>query len=82
MVACWGVFCYSARLMESRAVSPFRPCGKILALVGDGLRNTGIAEQLSISISTVKAHIYNIFSKLQVSSRTEAVSKARKLGIL
>lgn len=55
---------------------------EILALVGDGLRNKGIAEQLSISISTVKAHIYNIFSKLQVSSRTEAVSKARKLGIL
>lgn len=55
---------------------------EILLLVGEGLRNKGIAEQLSISISTVKAHIYNIFSKLQVSSRTEAVSKARKLDIL
>lgn len=55
---------------------------EVLQLVADGLRNKGIAEQLSISLSTVKAHIYNIFSKLQTSSRTQAVSQARELGIL
>ncbi|WP_101758045.1 LuxR C-terminal-related transcriptional regulator [Oceanicoccus sp. KOV_DT_Chl] len=54
---------------------------EILQRVSDGLRNKDIAENLSISISTVKAHIYNIFSKLQVKSRTEAVAQGRKLGI-
>ncbi|MGK0500193.1 MAG: LuxR family maltose regulon positive regulatory protein [Oceanicoccus sp.] len=55
---------------------------EILQLVGEGLRNKEIAEKLSISISTVKAHIYNIFSKLQAKSRTEAVAESRKLGII
>ena len=55
---------------------------EILQLVDEGLRNKEIAERLSISLSTVKAHIYNVFSKLQSSSRTEAVSLARNLGIL
>ena len=55
---------------------------EILQLVGDGLRNKDIASTLSISLSTVKAHIFNIFSKIQAGSRTEAVSKGRALGIL
>jgi ATP/maltotriose-dependent transcriptional regulator MalT len=55
---------------------------EILGLISDGLRNKDIAEQLSIALSTVKAHIYNIFSKLQSRSRTEAVSRGRELGIL
>ena len=55
---------------------------EILGLISDGLRNKDIAEHRSIALSTVKAHIYNIFSKLQSRSRTEAVSRGRELGIL
>lgn len=55
---------------------------EILGLISDGLRNKDIAGELSIALSTVKAHIYNIFSKLQSRSRTEAVSRGRELGIL
>jgi NarL family two-component system response regulator LiaR len=48
----------------------------VLALMVKGLGNVEIAERLIVSPSTVKYHIGNIFSKLGVSSRTEAVSLA------
>lgn len=47
---------------------------EVLALMIDGLNNTEIAERLIVSRSTVKFHVSNILSKLQVSSRTEAVA--------
>jgi DNA-binding NarL/FixJ family response regulator len=46
---------------------------EILKEVYDGKTNTQIAEHMYISESTVKAHIYNIFRKLDVKSRVEAV---------
>ncbi|MEH6590708.1 MAG: LuxR C-terminal-related transcriptional regulator [Halioglobus sp.] len=55
---------------------------EILNLIAAGLRNKDIADRLSIALSTVKAHIYNIFSKLQSKSRTEAVSLGREMGII
>jgi ATP/maltotriose-dependent transcriptional regulator MalT len=55
---------------------------EILSLIAAGLRNKDIADRLSIALSTVKAHIYNIFSKLQSKSRTEAVSLGRELGVI
>lgn len=55
---------------------------ELLQLVADGLRNKDIAAQLCISISTVKAHLYNIFSKLHARNRTEAVSLGRGLGFI
>jgi LuxR family maltose regulon positive regulatory protein len=55
---------------------------EILSLIAAGLRNKDISDKLSIALSTVKAHIYNIFSKLQSKSRTEAVSQGRELGII
>jgi NarL family two-component system response regulator LiaR len=51
---------------------------EILALLVDGLSNKEIAEQLVVSITTVKFHVGNILYKLQVSSRLEAVSLAVK----
>ncbi len=48
----------------------------ILTLVGQGLSNKQIGSELSISDRTVQAHLSNIFSKLGVSSRTEAVMYA------
>jgi len=51
---------------------------EILALMVDGLPNHQIAEKLVVSQSTVKFHVSNILSKLEVSTRTEAVSMALK----
>lgn len=55
---------------------------EILALIAAGLKNKEIAEQLFISLNTVLYHNKNIYSKLGVSKRTVAVSKARELGLV
>jgi LuxR family maltose regulon positive regulatory protein len=55
---------------------------EILRLVTDGLSNRQISERLFISLSTVKGHNRNIFDKLQVKRRTEAVARARELGMI
>jgi DNA-binding NarL/FixJ family response regulator len=47
-----------------------------------GAANKEIAAQLSITESTVKTHITNIFQKLDTSDRTEAVTQAIKRGII
>ena len=47
-----------------------------------GLSNEEIGERLFLSLSTVKGHNQKIFDKLQVRRRTEAVVKARELGLL
>ena len=54
----------------------------ILRLVSAGKANKEIARQLAISEETVKAHLKNIFVKLGVSDRTEAVITAAKRGII
>jgi DNA-binding NarL/FixJ family response regulator len=55
---------------------------EVLNRAAAGLSNTKIAAELFVSETTVKSHLVHIFSKLDVSSRTAAVSKARRLGIL
>lgn len=55
---------------------------EVLALLSQGARNKEIAEQLVIAERTVKIHVGNILSKLQVSNRTEAVAVAQELGLL
>ena len=52
----------------------------VLKLVTKGLSNKDIADELCLSIRTVQGHLGNIFNKLQVSSRTEAVVRALKEG--
>ncbi|MCC6187621.1 MAG: tetratricopeptide repeat protein [Anaerolineales bacterium] len=54
----------------------------VLGLVAQGLSNDEIAARLFLSLSTVKGHNRNIFAKLQVQRRTEAVARARRLGLL
>lgn len=54
----------------------------VLLLLGKGLQNKQIAEQLFIGIGTVKTHMRNILGKLAVSNRTQAVTKAREFGLL
>ena len=51
-------------------------------LIAQGLTNDKIGERLFLALSTVKGHNRNIFDKLQVKSRTEAVMRARELGLL
>jgi LuxR family maltose regulon positive regulatory protein len=55
---------------------------KILQLIAQGLSNREISERLFLALSTIKGHNRNIFDKLQVQSRTEAVACARELGLL
>ncbi|HUG15373.1 MAG TPA: LuxR C-terminal-related transcriptional regulator [Thermomicrobiales bacterium] len=54
----------------------------VLRLVAQGLSNREIADRLYLALDTVKGHNRVIFSKLQVSRRTEAVARARELGLL
>ncbi|MGD0855643.1 MAG: response regulator transcription factor [Dehalococcoidia bacterium] len=55
---------------------------EVLRLMAKGVSNSNIAEELSITQSTVKTHITNIFQKLNVTTRTEAVTTALKRGII
>ncbi len=54
---------------------------EVLALVAKGLSDKEIAERLTISLYTVKSHLRNILSKLQVSSRREAARLAKEKGL-
>ncbi len=55
---------------------------EVLRLMATGGTNQKIAQQLVVSRGTVKAHTANIYRKLDVANRTEAVARARQLGIL
>ncbi len=55
---------------------------EILQLIAQGLSNRTISERLFLALSTVKGHNRNIFDKLQVQRRTEAIARARELGLL
>lgn len=53
---------------------------QVLALVAKGWRNAKIASELVISTRTVETHLYRIFDKLDVSSRTEAALYTLKMN--
>jgi LuxR family maltose regulon positive regulatory protein len=55
---------------------------EVLKLIAQGLSNQEICERLFLALSTVKGHNRSIFGKLQVQRRTEAVARARELGLL
>ena len=55
---------------------------EVLVLIHQGLSNKEIAERMSVAPATVKAHIRNLYGKLGVSRRTEALAKAREVGLL
>ena|SRR5215467_11919834 len=55
---------------------------EVLHLIAIGDSNYEIAEQLVLAVSTVKRHVSNIFSKLGVTNRTQAVARAREFRIL
>ncbi len=55
---------------------------EVLRLVAEGLSNQEIGERLFLALDTIKGHNRRIFDKLEVKRRTEAIARARKLGLL
>jgi LuxR family transcriptional regulator, maltose regulon positive regulatory protein len=55
---------------------------EVLGLLAAGTPNRAIAKQLVVSLDTVKRHISHLFGKLGVANRTQAVARARELGLL
>ncbi len=76
---------YFARGQTSAPDAPFPDLtpreGEILELLAQGLTNNAIAEKLVLSPKTVRNQVSNIFSKLQVATRSEAIIKAREAGL-
>jgi LuxR family maltose regulon positive regulatory protein len=55
---------------------------QVLGLIAAGLSNREIADDLILAVSTVKWHINNLYGKLGVRSRTQAIARAREMGLL
>jgi LuxR family transcriptional regulator, maltose regulon positive regulatory protein len=55
---------------------------EVLRLLATGAPNRAIAKELVVTLDTVKRHLSNLFSKLEVANRTQAVARARELGLL
>jgi len=83
---------FAAQKAPSLASRPPHPPGLIepltsrerdvLNLISQGLSNKDIAQELVIALNTVKRHASNIYGKLGVKNRTQAVARARELGLL
>jgi LuxR family maltose regulon positive regulatory protein len=94
VVAAAGVLpAYVARLRAAWAAAPQETAGvlveplsrrevEVLQLIAQGLSNEQIAARLVLALTTVKGHNRHIFGKLQVQRRTEAVARARELGLV
>ena len=54
---------------------------EVLGLIAQGVNNAAIADRLCLSPKTVRNHISNIFSKLQVADRAEAIVRAGEAGL-
>ena len=55
---------------------------EVLSLMANGQSNQEIADQLFVSLNTVKTHISNIFAKLDVQRRTQAIQRAREMNLI
>lgn len=55
---------------------------QVLEMLAGGLTNAEIAADLVLSLKTVRNHVSNIFTKLEVSGRAQALVKAREAGLL
>lgn len=74
---------YVSRRTRPAVIEPLTPREKeVLQLAAMGLTNRAIGQRLGISDRTVQGHLANIYEKLQVNSRTEAVTKALQLGLI
>ena len=86
---------FGARLFRTAPAAPFVPNTRVqetlgisdrelevLGLLAAGGSNKEIARRLEVSPNTVKTHVTKLFAKLEASRRTEAIQKARELGML
>jgi LuxR family maltose regulon positive regulatory protein len=72
-----------SQVPESELIEPLSEREiEVLQLIAEGLTNPDIAARLYLSLNTVKVHTRNIYGKLGVNNRTQAVARARSLGIL
>ncbi len=55
---------------------------EVLQLMSEGLSNKEIADRLFVSLSTIKTHSNNLFDKMSVERRTQAIDKGKRLGII
>ena len=55
---------------------------EVLQLMADGLSNQQIAERLFVSLNTIKTHTSNLFLKMEVARRTQAIEMAKRLGLI
>lgn len=55
---------------------------EVLLLLARGFSNAHMAEDLFLSLSTIKTHVSNLYLKMDVKSRTQALEKAKRLGII
>lgn len=79
------------RIMKYFSIHPAIPAGlfpeltnserSVLTLMAKGMNNEAIARQLSYTTKTVRNYVSNIFSKLQVADRAQAIVKAREAGL-
>ncbi|MPM62335.1 HTH-type transcriptional regulator MalT [bioreactor metagenome] len=71
------------KAMDEFLIEP--PSGReleVLHLIEDGLTNQEIADALSVAPSTIKTHINNLYAKLGVKTRVQAIKRAHDLGLL
>ena len=55
---------------------------EVLALLGDGVTNREVADELYVSVGTVKRHTHNIYAKLGVKNRAQAVIRGQEAGLI
>jgi LuxR family maltose regulon positive regulatory protein len=55
---------------------------EVMGLIAAGRSNQEISAELFLALNTVKRHVYNVFTKLDVKNRTQAVTRARQLGLI
>ena len=75
-----GAFDGNAKAQAALGISPREL--EVLHEIAAGRSNNEIAERLNVSPHTVKTHVARLFEKLDASRRTEAINKARELGIV
>jgi len=73
----------TAKLIPANLVEPLSGReNEVLRLIDQGLSNAEIAARLTLAQSTVKTHINNLYGKLEVQTRVQAIKRGRELGLL
>jgi len=73
-------FVPNTRILATLGISPREV--EVLDLLAAGRSNKEIARRLDVSPNTVKTHLANLYQKLEVNRRTEAILRARELGMI